>query len=291
MKQSAHKASSAHNDLDQAHVQLLSDLLAASSVDEVMDQLTWAARGVGFADVSYLNGDVGELFGAPGGAVVKSVRHYSSCDGDWMENLSAEYGVEKDYDIQLMLSGARSPFMSGANILEIMGSFTSEQRSILQHKAEHGFGANFIVPLAATPLGLQRYGAVMFISNLDVADYVRVITRSGNLLVSLAHCAQHLIQVFDRDRVEDSAVEVRVGEGGPAALENAGGPLTPRQLDVVAALARGRRAEEIADELNLSRVTVDRHLRAARTALSARTSGELVALCVARGLVAPDSSG
>ena len=53
--------------------------------------------------------------------------------------------------------------------------------------------------------------------------------------------------------------------------------LTPRELDVTRTLARGLPTNEIAKELNLSRYTVQDHLKAVYEKVGVSSRGELVA--------------
>ena len=57
--------------------------------------------------------------------------------------------------------------------------------------------------------------------------------------------------------------------------------LTPRQRQVLAALARGRQTKEIARELGISQATVKTHLARACERLGATTRAEAVARYVA----------
>ena len=63
------------------------------------------------------------------------------------------------------------------------------------------------------------------------------------------------------------------------------GALTPREREVVAKVALGRRRREIADELFISDSTVKTHLRNAMHKLGARSQAQLVAVALARGQI------
>ena len=64
--------------------------------------------------------------------------------------------------------------------------------------------------------------------------------------------------------------------------------LTPREREVVALVAMGRRRREIADELFISDSTVKTHLRNAMHKLDARSQAQLVAVALAMGLIEPE---
>jgi DNA-binding CsgD family transcriptional regulator len=69
------------------------------------------------------------------------------------------------------------------------------------------------------------------------------------------------------------------------------GPLTARQLQVVALLADGHRHRSIAACLSISPDQVQRHVKNAVDRLGVRSSNELIAVAVAEGLVIPASAG
>jgi PAS domain S-box-containing protein len=64
--------------------------------------------------------------------------------------------------------------------------------------------------------------------------------------------------------------------------------LTPREREVVALVAMGRRRREIADELFISDSTVKTHLRNAMRKLDVRSQAQLVAVALAMGLIEPE---
>lgn len=64
-----------------------------------------------------------------------------------------------------------------------------------------------------------------------------------------------------------------------------GARLTRRELEIVTAVAMGRRVNEIAGDLGIAPVTVHTHLRNAMRKLGARSQAQLVAIAFARGLV------
>ena len=73
---------------------------------------------------------------------------------------------------------------------------------------------------------------------------------------------------------------------GPRATTRANeAELTPRELDVLALAAEGRRNAEIAGRLFLSTRTVEHHVSAIRRKLGARTRGEAVAAAGRLGLL------
>ncbi len=61
--------------------------------------------------------------------------------------------------------------------------------------------------------------------------------------------------------------------------------LTERERDVLTYLASGYRNDRIAHAMQISKVTVDFHIRNARCKLSARTREEAVARAIKAGLI------
>lgn len=80
------------------------------------------------------------------------------------------------------------------------------------------------------------------------------------------------------------ALGARTSMGGSGGHRR-GGPLTPRELEVVRLLAIGEEIESVCDRLHLSRHTVLNHVRNAREKLNARTRLGLVLAAQRGGLV------
>jgi len=72
---------------------------------------------------------------------------------------------------------------------------------------------------------------------------------------------------------------------GERAAGTSAPELTPREREVVAKVALGRRRQEIADELFISDATVKTHLRNAMHKLDVRSQAQLIAVALARGLI------
>jgi DNA-binding NarL/FixJ family response regulator len=81
--------------------------------------------------------------------------------------------------------------------------------------------------------------------------------------------------------VKDYLERARRGEAVPED------PLTPRELQVVKLIAEGYTSDEIADELVISRKTVDHHRARVLDKLGMRNGAELTRYAVRRGLVEP----
>jgi PAS domain S-box-containing protein len=68
-----------------------------------------------------------------------------------------------------------------------------------------------------------------------------------------------------------------------AAREGTGQPLTPRELEVIAGIAMGQRAHEVARDLFIAPSTVRTHVRNAMTKVGARSQAQLVAIALTEG--------
>lgn len=79
------------------------------------------------------------------------------------------------------------------------------------------------------------------------------------------------------------------GYSGKPMLENPANriqsPLTPRQIDVLRLIAKGKAGKEIASALNISAKTVEFHRNSIADELGIRTSAELARYAVASGLI------
>jgi DNA-binding CsgD family transcriptional regulator len=105
------------------------------------------------------------------------------------------------------------------------------------------------------------------------ATRTRARTRSGVWLLIHASCLQRA-----DGTVADAAVVIepaKASEVAPLIVDAY--ELTPREVDVTCALARGLTTNEIAGELHLSRYTVQDHLKAVYEKVGVSSRGELVA--------------
>jgi DNA-binding NarL/FixJ family response regulator len=81
--------------------------------------------------------------------------------------------------------------------------------------------------------------------------------------------------------IRDYLQRARSGEASPQD------PLTPRELEVVKLIAEGYTSDEIADELVISRKTVDHHRGHILEKLGMRNVAELTRYAIRRGLIEP----
>jgi DNA-binding NarL/FixJ family response regulator len=108
-------------------------------------------------------------------------------------------------------------------------------------------------------------------ANRDLVDACRAVMRGEPFLYPTAMSAL----------VRDYLDQARSGEEAPAD------PLSPRELQVVKLIADGHSSVEIAQELVISRKTVDHHRARILEKLGMRNVAEITRYAIRRGLVEP----
>lgn len=262
-------------------------LLSEQTPEALLAALHACARAAGFDHVSYLAGIPGESTNGSGNRSVQEICHFSTSSDDWLRVLFTENSPEEDYDIQRFLLGFCAPFVSGQNILRLMTPVSAEHRRLLAVKAHFGFSANFLIPLPSTPYSEMCYAAIMFTSAMDEGAFQSSMKRSSHLLLAASHLLHHRLGADAHAFLASGFPAARRVIRAAKMVQPIESVLTGRQREIIEALARGERAPGIAHKLGLSKVTVDRHVKAARDALGAGTTAEAVAKAVARNLIRP----
>jgi DNA-binding NarL/FixJ family response regulator len=108
-------------------------------------------------------------------------------------------------------------------------------------------------------------------ANRDLIEACRATMRGESFIYPPAASA------LVRDYLERAAAGEEVPED----------PLTPRELDVIKLIAEAQSSEEIAEALNISHKTVDRHRANILEKLGMRNRVELTHYAIKRGLVEP----
>ncbi|MEK6442947.1 response regulator transcription factor [Pseudonocardia sp. T1-2H] len=136
---------------------------------------------------------------------------------------------------------------------------------------------------------------IVVVTTFDLDEYVYGALRAGACGFLLKDAGPRLLVEAVRaaaagDALVSPSVTVRLLQQltAPAPLRRGGaeGALSPRELDVVRAVARGRTNNEIAAELFVSLSTVKTHLANVHTKLDARNRVEVAAWAWENGLVA-----
>ncbi|GAA1867660.1 response regulator transcription factor [Pseudonocardia ailaonensis] len=132
---------------------------------------------------------------------------------------------------------------------------------------------------------------VVVVTTFDLDEYVYGALRAGACGFLLKDAGPRLLVEAVKaaaagDALVSPSVTVRLlerlTEPAPVALAD---PLSPRELDVVRAVARGRTNNEIAAELFVSLSTVKTHLGNVQAKISARNRVEIAAWAWENGLV------
>ncbi len=126
---------------------------------------------------------------------------------------------------------------------------------------------------------------VVVVTTFDLDEYVYGALRAGACGFLLKDAGPRLLVEAVRaaangDALVSPSVTVRLLAhlaAGPAARSSAANTLSPRELDVVRAVARGRTNAEIAAELFVSLSTVKTHLTNVHSKLSTRNRVEIAA--------------
>jgi len=109
------------------------------------------------------------------------------------------------------------------------------------------------------------------VANRDLIEACRATMRGESFLYPAA------VGALVRDYLD------RAGRGETTPED----PLTPRELEVVKLIAEGLTGEEIAEQLVISKKTVDRHRANVLEKLGMRNRVELTRYAIKRGLVEP----
>jgi DNA-binding NarL/FixJ family response regulator len=132
---------------------------------------------------------------------------------------------------------------------------------------------------------------VAVVSGTTAADDVRASIRAGAKgFISKTATTEHLTHAIQLILAGGTSVPVNILESNVASVE--GGPewltrLSPRERDVLTAVARGISNKQIGRELNLAEVTVKLHLRAIFRKMGARTRAEAAVMASKAGLEQP----
>jgi DNA-binding NarL/FixJ family response regulator len=109
----------------------------------------------------------------------------------------------------------------------------------------------------------------------ELVDAIRRVADGQDLLGETVASRPAVVQ-----RVADAYRELAVQGSRPGLT---GGPVSPRQLEVLRLVARGLSNEDIAERLDISRQTVKNHLTAVMRTMGVRRRGEAVAVALRAG--------
>src|SRR4051812_21233722 len=168
-------------------------------------------------------------------------------------------------DIDLAILDVAMPRMTGLQAAQELSRRRPELRILMltMHDNEQYF-------FEALKAGASGY-VLKAAPNRDLVEACRAAMRGEPFLYPAA------VTALIRDYLDRAS-------RGEATPED---PLTPRELEVVKLIAEGHTSEEIADQLVISKKTVDRHRANILEKLGMRTRVELTRYAIRRGLVEP----
>jgi two-component system, NarL family, response regulator len=130
----------------------------------------------------------------------------------------------------------------------------------------------------------DRDARVVVLTTYDTDEEIFLALQAG--------AASYLLKTVDSDTLVETIRGVHAGRkmiapeiAGRLAEHVASAALTPRQQEVLAALAQGKSNQEIADALYISEGTVKAHVKAILSKLEARDRTQAIMIGVRRGLL------
>ena len=168
-------------------------------------------------------------------------------------------------DIDLAVLDVSMPRMTGLQAAHELAKRRPELRVLIlsMHDNEQYF-------FEALKAGASGY-VLKSVANRDLIEACRATMRGEPFLYPAA------VQALVRDYLD----RAKHGEETPED------PLTPRELEVVKLIAEGLTSDEIAEQLFISKKTVDRHRANMLEKLGMRNRVELTRYAIRRGLVEP----
>lgn len=130
----------------------------------------------------------------------------------------------------------------------------------------------------------DRFGDILAIVLISENDRAESHDRVAGLLLG---ADEYFSKPFDPSELLAQVRRLLARSPSPAD-ESLASQMTPRELDVLRLLARGLSSEKIAQELFISRRTVDTHVQRILTKLGVHSRTEAVALAYRFGLVDPE---
>lgn len=145
------------------------------------------------------------------------------------------------------------------------GSASAADRQMARLLREHGIVAGYSISLRRVSRRSCALIALCARPGLDQAGVDAIWSRHGRILMVL-NTVLHL-RVLQLPLARDLR------------------ELTPRQREVLEAIASGRSLQETAEQLGISRVTAEKHLRLARDALGAVSTSQAVLMATMRNQI------
>jgi DNA-binding CsgD family transcriptional regulator len=230
----------------------LEDIVRSNSVQHRFETLVTAFGQLGFDELNY-----GYFDPAAANTEEAEVLFLSTMDRGWLDYYADRTLHFSDPLVRFVRAGNVAPYLWSADAMK--HSDDPDVRSTSMEINEAGLASALMFPMMSASGQMRPIAAVTFGSSLSGDEIAKSTKGLEPYLISMAnlfHQRSH----------------------GPMVRETLGiRILSPRERDCLSLLARGHRAERIAEHLGLARVTADLHLRQARIKLHARTMPEAVA--------------
>ena len=182
-----------------------------------------------------------------------------------IQGWQAAYLAHKDYERDpLFIYAPQMPsiFFTGASFLDDYPYLGPEDVAVIHRARSFGLQSGIALKMTGGVTGIAR--GWNLVSALGRADIQALHEQHGGLLHICAALADQKI----------------------AAVEPPGeARLTERERECLVWLAQGLRTDQIADRMSIRPVTVDMHMRNARTRLGARTREQALAIAIRANLL------
>lgn len=190
---------------------------------------------------------------------------FSSMSPAWLEHYGKEGFDAVDPCVERVRSRILEPVHFGPEKMlhekgddNFVNSFCSDAKSA-------GLYNMVCLPLNASSEGLEIYAGIGLVSDLEQTEFSKLWQKNAKDLLVFSNVLNECMK--------------------PDIARHADGvsPLTPREEDCLSRLAVGKRPDQISDDLFISTVTVNYHIRQVRQKLSAQTNAEAVAKAIRYG--------
>lgn len=173
--------------------------------------------------------------------------------------------AHKDYERDpLFIYAPNMPvtFFTGAAFVEDYPYLQKEDLAVIRRAEAFGIVSGIALKLADGSNGIFRGWNLL--GQFEKSELIALHAEIGSLLLTCAALADQRIMLGESRKTE---------------------VLSSREIDCLSLLANGLRNEQIGDRLNIKPVTVEMHLRNARTKLDARTREQALAIAISTGKV------
>jgi GAF domain-containing protein len=259
---------------------------ANAALSTSMDYATTLATAARLAVPAVADWCFVDIVEPDGGVQRVTVAHARSGSQDLARDLRSRYPLNPN-----ALHGTPKVLRTGGS--ELVEKVDQTVLESIARDAEHLEMLRLLEPQSYICVPLQVRGQILGAIGLLTAESNRHYGPDDVILAEgLARCAA---LALDNARQQETNVEMvrkliqNAGQGQQTTItpEPQEAPtLTPRQLEVLTLLSRGRSAKEIASELNVSHETARNHIRAVLRALEAHSQLEAVSRARALGLLA-----